>query len=145
MMPGELPGHRIMFHKRGRDGAGRSNAWPAAAIDRLPGMLYRVQTQEFAKLDAAGAGYHAEEVLIETTAGPLTALTWRAKPEEIEDGLRPWDWYVALIRAGAALHGLPASYRRWLESVAVVVDPDRARASAAFAVIENGAASPPVA
>lgn len=145
MMPGELPGHRIMFHKRGRDGAGRSNAWPAEVSDRLPGMLYRVQAQEFARLGAAGAGYRADEVLIETSAGPLTALTWRARPEEIENGLRPWDWYVALIRAGAALHGLPASHCRWLESVAVAVDPDRARAVAAFAVIESERTSLPVA
>jgi gamma-glutamylcyclotransferase len=136
---GELPGHRIAFHKRGRDGAGRSNAWRTGdPADRLPGALYRLPCHELERLGAAGAGYRAAELLIETACGPLTALIWRADPGEIEDGLRPWDWYVALIRAGAALHGLPEAHRRWLESVPVAADPDHARAAIAFAVIGSG-------
>lgn len=139
--PGELPGHRIAFHKRGRDGAGRSNAWRTGeAADRLPGVLYRVQIQDLERLGAAGTGYRAEELLIETMAGPLTALGWCAEPAEIQDGLLPWDWYLALIRAGAALQGLPQVHRRWLETVPVAVDPDRARAAIALAVIERGEA-----
>lgn len=139
--PGVLPGHRIAFHKRGRDGSGRSNAWQTGdAADRLPGALYRVPIQDLERFGAAGAGYQAAEVLIETSAGPLTALTWRAEAAEIEDGLLPWDWYVALIRAGAALQGLPPAHCRWLESVPVAVDPDRDRAAIAFAVIGHATA-----
>jgi gamma-glutamylcyclotransferase len=145
---GVLPGHRLAFHKRGRDGAGKSNAWRTdAAADRLPGALYRVPVQHFQRLGAAGGGYHTAEVLIESAAGPLTALTWRAEPDEIEDGLRPWEWYVALIRAGAAVHGLPESHRRWLLTVPVVEDPDRARAAIAYAVIDgfaDSASAPPI-
>lgn len=139
---GELPGHRLEFHKRGRDGSGRSNAWRTGnTADRLPGFLYRVSVQDLDRLGAAAAGYRAEEVLVETGAGLLTALTWRAGTAQIEDGLKPWDWYVALIRAGAAFHGLPEAHRRWLESVPAAVDPDRARAALALAVIEEGAAA----
>lgn len=138
---GELPGYRIRFHKRGRDGAGRSNAWRTGdSGDRLPGALYRLAAEDLDRLGAAGAGYHAEEVLVQTAAaGPLTAVAWCADPEEIEDGLRPWDWYLALIRAGAEMHDLPGPYRLWLESVPVSVDPDRERAARALDVIRAAA------
>jgi gamma-glutamylcyclotransferase len=140
--PGELQGYRIRFHKRGRDGAGRSNAWHTGeAGDRLPGALYRLAAEDLDRLGAAGAGYHAEEVLVQTAAGPLTAIAWCADPEEIEDGLRPWDWYLALIRAGAEMHGLPGPYRLWLESVPVCVDPDRERAARALAVMRATASA----
>ena len=134
----ELPGYRIVFNKRGRDGAGRSNACPTGSLtDRLPGVLYRVPAQDLDKLGAARAGYHAAEVLVETAEGPLTALTWRADATQVEAGLRPWDWYVALIRAGAELHGLPEAHRRWLDTVPTVVDPDADRAAPARAVLED--------
>lgn len=135
--PATLPCHRIAFHKRGRDGAGKSNAWYTGdPSDRLPGVLYRLPAHDFQLLGAAGAGYVAAEVMIETAAGPLPALTWRADPAQIQEGLRPWDWYVALIRAGAALHGLPEAHRRWLASVPCDLDPDRDRAAVAFALID---------
>jgi len=136
----ELPGHRIMFHKRGHDGSGRSNAWCTDRPgDRLPGALYRLAAEDLERLGAARAGYRPAEVLVQAAAGPLTALTWRANAAEIEEGLLPWDWYLALIRAGAALHDLPEPYQRWLESVTVAPDPDRARAALAASVIRNEA------
>lgn len=138
--PATLPRHRIAFHKRGRDGAGKSNAWYTGdANDLLPGVLYRLPAHAFQRLGAAGAGYVAAEVTVRTPSGPVTALTWRADPAEIQEGLRPWDWYVALICAGAALHGLPEAHRRWLASVAFDVDPDAERAAAAFSVIDAAA------
>lgn len=138
---GELPGHRLLFHKRGRDGSGRSNAWrTGVAADRLPGVLYRIPADDLARLGAAGAGYQADEVLVETAAGPRAAVTWRADPTEIAAGLLPWDWYVALIRAGAELLGLPEEHQRWLASAPTAKDPDTARAAPARGIV---AAVPP--
>jgi gamma-glutamylcyclotransferase len=132
----QLPGYRLEFHKRGRDGAGRSNAWrTGAAGDCLHGALYRLAADDLQRLGAAGAGYHLEELPVRTAAGPVTALAWCADLDHIEQGLRPWDWYVALLRAGAALHGLPAPYQHWLASVPVIEDPDRERVARALDVI----------
>jgi gamma-glutamylcyclotransferase len=139
---GLLAGHRLDFHKRGRDGSGKSNAWRTGdAADRLPGALYRLPVQYLEQLGAAASGYHVEEVLVDSAAGPLTALMWRANEEEIEDGLRPWGWYVALIRAGAAMHDLPESHIRWLGTVPVIQDPDQTRAGIALAILSESAAS----
>jgi len=137
---GILPGHKLVFRKRGRDGAARSDACPSAEPGAsLPGALYSFPADALARLGAAGAGYRAEQVVVETAAGPRQAVTWRADPAELVTGLRPWDWYVALIRAGAAMLDLPEAHLRWLEQAPVAMDPDRERAAQAWAVIEGGA------
>lgn len=140
---GMLPGYRLAFRKRGRDGAARSDACPSAEPGAvLPGALYSLPAAALARLGAAGAGYHAERVVVETVAGPQEAITWRADPADIVTGLRPWDWYVALIRAGATLLDLPEAHLRWLEQAPVAVDPDRERAARARAVIEGSLPGP---
>jgi gamma-glutamylcyclotransferase len=134
--PGMLPGYRLAFRKRGRDGAARSDACPSDAPGAvLPGALYRLRQADLQRLGAAGAGYLAKRVRVESPEGPLDAITWVAPPEEIGDGLLPWDWYVALIRAGAELLGLPESHRQWLASVPVATDPDAARAAPAREIV----------
>lgn len=135
--PATLPGHRLAFRKRGRDGAARSDACPDPAA-RLPGALYAFDHADLALLGASGAGYRRAEVRVETAGGAREAICWRADPAAIAAGLRPWDWYVALIRAGALLLGLPGEHVRWLESVPVAIDPDPARAALARAVIAAG-------
>lgn len=134
-----LPGYRLAFRKRGRDGAARSDACPDGAPGAvLPGALYELRRQDLARLGAAGAGYRQHEVVVSTSIGPREALTWRAEPEVIETGLRPWRWYVDLIRAGAVMLGLPEDYRRWLDTVTTDEDPDRERSTTAREVIEAG-------
>jgi gamma-glutamylcyclotransferase len=134
-----LPGHRLAFRKRGRDGAARSDACPTDAPGAaLPGALYRVQPEDLQRLGAAGAGYRAEHVRVNSAAGAVTAVTWRAASAEIVDGLLPWDWYVALIRAGAELLGLPEAHRAWLDAQPTAVDADAGRVALARAVIAAG-------
>lgn len=135
----ELPGHRIAFRKRGRDGSAKSDVCPTGdPADRLPGALYRLPAGDMGRLGAAEAGYHATEVVVESGDGPMAALTWRADAQRLTDSLLPWDWYVALIRAGADYHALPAAYREWLASVPVRPDPEHARADIALAVLRAG-------
>lgn len=134
--PGVLPGHRLVFRKRGRDGAARSDACPSDVPGAgLPGALYSVRAPDLQQLGAAGAGYLAKEVRVDSPAGPMAAITWVAAPDEIEAGLLPWDWYVALIRAGAEQLGLPERHRRWLATVRTTVDPDAARAAPAREIV----------
>jgi hypothetical protein len=135
--PASLPGYRLDFRKRGRDGAARSDARPSAAPGAaLPGALYALPAGQLERLGAAGAGYRSEEVEVDTPAGRRRALTFRALPGEVASGLLPWDWYVALIRRGAELLGLPAAHREWLAGVAVQVDCDERRRQAAEAVLD---------
>lgn len=127
--PALLTGYRIAFRKRGQDGAARSDACRSAVPGaELPGALYRLPPGGMARLGAAGAGYVATQLAVETSAGPQRATAWIALPEQVEEGLLPWDWYLGLIRAGARLLDFPASYQHWLANVPVMVDPDAERA-----------------
>lgn len=138
-----LPGHRLAFRKRGRDGAARSDACPSAEAGAvLPGALYELPAGALERLGAAGAGYEVDEVEVVTTSGACRARVFRAAPGELGEGLLPWDWYVALIRRGAELLGLPAGHQEWLASVPVQVDADEARSRAARAVLSAEAAEP---
>lgn len=131
-----LTGHRIEFRKRGRDGSGKSDACPTGlASDRLPGALYRLSADDLQRLGAAEAGYRLDEITVQAADGARAAVTWRADPAQHVEGLPPWDWYLALLRAGAAIHGLPEAHRRWLETVVCAPDPDRGRAGVALEVI----------
>jgi hypothetical protein len=140
-----LPGHRLAFRKRGRDGAARSDAQPSETPgDALPGALYAVRRAALDRLGAAGAGYRMEEVEVRVAGESRRALTWRADDAAVAEGLVPLDWYVALIRAGAALLGLPAAHRDWLATVDVTVDRDSEQAQAARAVLAADPGQVPV-
>ena len=137
-----LPGHRLAFRKRGRDGAARSDAQPSDTPgDALPGVLYAVRPDALEQLGAAGAGYRMQEVEVLAAGAPRRALTWRAEDNAVAAGLVPLDWYVDLIRAGAALLGLPAAHQRWLASVQVTVDRDSEQARIARDLL--AASAPP--
>ena len=137
--PASLHGYRLAFRKRGRDGAARSDACPSADPGAaLPGALYALPSGQLERLGAAGAGYRVAEVELDTPAGPCRALTFIASPGEVASGLLPWDWYVALIRRGAELVGLPAVHRQWLDAVVVQADPDEGRARGAREVLAAG-------
>ncbi|NGP53068.1 gamma-glutamylcyclotransferase family protein [Thioalkalivibrio sp. XN8] len=134
--PAFLPGYRLAFRKRGRDGAARSDACPSTEPGAaLPGALYELPAGALERLGAAGAGYDVDEVEVLTASGPRRALVFRAAPAELAPDLLPWDWYVALIRRGAELLELPAGHQRWLASVPVQVDADEARSGAARRVL----------
>jgi gamma-glutamylcyclotransferase len=134
--PGVLPGYRLAFRKRGRDGAARSDACPSDAPGAgLPGALYSMRAPDLQRLGAAGAGYLARQVRVESPTGPVDAIAWVAAPGEIDTRLLPWDWYVALIRAGAEQLRLPAEHRRWLANIRTVVDPDAERAAPAREIV----------
>lgn len=136
-----LPGHRLAFRKRGRDGAARSDAQPGdARDDALPGVLYIVRREALDQLGAAGAGYRMEEVEVIVAGTPRRALTWRAEDSEVAAGLDPLDWYVDLMRAGAAMLGLPAAHQRRLASVKVKVDRDSEQSRIARALLAARAA-----
>lgn len=45
----------------------------------------------------------------------------------LDDSLRPYDWYKALVLAGAREQKLPPEYVVGIENVGAIKDPDTAR------------------
>ncbi|QPZ90326.1 gamma-glutamylcyclotransferase family protein [Thioclava electrotropha] len=98
----EAPGHALDFSKRGRDGSAKATITESDA--RTQGVLFEITETDIPALDAAeGAGLHYEKIALTLEDGQR-AFTYRALQRQ--DGIAPFEWYLALIRAGRREHGL---------------------------------------
>jgi hypothetical protein len=125
-----LPGHALRFHKRGRDGSAKCDAYASGnPADAVHGVVFALDAAERPALDAAeGSGYHAAPVVLHTRSGArLAAYTYQAVPAAIDAALLPFRWYLDLVVAGARAHGLPAAYVAWLAATPACADPDAQR------------------
>ena len=133
-----LPGYALRFHKRGRDGSGKCDAFLTGdPADVLYGVIYALSVTQRAMLDELeGTGYGSREVRVETRAGPLSAYAYVARPGHTDSELRPFHWYKSIVEAGARAHGLPAPYIDDIVATSARVDPDVERSSLNLAIIE---------
>ncbi len=136
--PAVLDGHSLRFAKYSwMDGSGKATI--AAGDDQVQGMLFEMAMVDHAALDAiegVGKGYDRwEGVEVLADNRPTTAVTYIAS--DPRDALRPFDWYLALILAGAQQHGL-AQVAQAVADVSHQADPqaDRPGRVAAIAALE---------
>ncbi|MFV0299745.1 MAG: gamma-glutamylcyclotransferase family protein [Paracoccus sp. (in: a-proteobacteria)] len=129
------PGWRVAFGKHGRDGSGKATLI-ADAGGRAPGMLFRIGKDDLPALDRAegvGKGYdRRDDLRIEAEGGGLAAVSYVAPHPR--PGLMPFDWYLALVVAGAELGGLAPAHVAALRRQGWRADPepDRLGRSAAL-------------
>lgn len=127
----ELIGHVLRFHKRSPDGSGKCNIFRTGLeSDRVIGMLYRIDPGERESLDRAeglGSGYFHAELSVSGRTGSHLAFAYVADPRFIDDALKPYSWYKALVLSGARTHGLPLEYVSAIERHEAIDDPDDAR------------------
>ena len=139
---GRLAGHALRFHKRGRDGSAKADAFRTdAAEDFLWGVVYELADRDKRSLDRAeglGVHYLEHEVDVEVEAGRLMrAWVYCASPDRIDVSLRPYSWYRHLVLDGARHHRLPAAYLEALGAVETVEDPDPERHARELAVLAS--------
>jgi gamma-glutamylcyclotransferase len=125
-----LSHHRLSFDKLSeRDGSGKCDAEHTGRLtDCVIGVVYRIDLAEQAALDlveGVGFGYRRDEVEVESDDGRLRCHTYLATRKQ--PGIQAFDWYKALVLAGAREHGLPSAYIEAIEAVDAVVDPDPLR------------------
>lgn len=141
----ELPGHALRWHKAGADGSGKCDVVEVDAPDaRVHGVLYRILLSEQPQLDAAealGVGYTDKHAAVLSGGRTLQARLYVALVTA--PALRPFDWYRALVVAGAREHGLPDAYVAALAAVPARTDTDQARLQRHWALIGAPLALPP--
>jgi hypothetical protein len=134
-----LPDHRLRFHKRSRDGSGKCNIVPADDSE-VHGVLFEVNREELGALDDAeqrGRGYERRDLQVRGPSSVVDAFAYVAQPAYVDDALLPYDWYRALVLAGAREHGLPPAYRTQLRAVRSYPDPDQDRRRRHQALLEE--------
>jgi len=139
---GMLRGYRLRFHKRGMDGSAKCNAEPTDdASDVVCGVLFDVNPRDRHALDESEdctrGGYLGATVSIESLQddGTAQAETYLAARNFIDDSLTPYDWYQALVVAGALEHRLPSDYVAQLRKVTALRDPEDLRREQALRLL----------
>jgi len=133
-----LPNHRLGFDKIGGDGSGKCGIEPVATGHEVIGVLYRMDKLEKSALDkieGVGHGYVDRAVSVVTRDGEIPAFTYY--PTRVENSRRPYDWYKALVLAGAKENNFPQHYLTMIESTESLIDPDHARRSTNYKIIHS--------
>lgn len=132
-----LVGHRLEFHKVGRDGSAKCDAFGTGhPEDRVIGVVFDIEDAELPELDRAeglGRGYDRTRVAVTSVTGDsVVVLTYCAT--RIDASLRPFHWYKEHVLRGAREHGLPGDYIEWIDAIGSIADPDAARHERELAV-----------
>lgn len=139
---GRLLAHALRFHKAGRDGSGKADAFATGNLEDLVyGVVYEMSDEAKRKLDrfeGLGAEYLEKDVTIATATGDVAATLYHAHPSRIDPSALPFDWYLSLVLDGARMHGLPESYIERIAAHPARVDTDRVRAAHARRLLAIG-------
>lgn len=126
----QLAAHELRFHKIGRDGSGKCDAWYSGDQQHaVHGAVFVISAAEKHLLDRAeglGIGY-AEKTVSVRGPGELDIEAFTYCALQTRAGLKPYSWYLHHVLTGARESGLPADYIRGLQDVQTLEDPDRLR------------------
>jgi hypothetical protein len=130
----------LRFHKKGRDGSGKADAFfTDSDTDRVWGVVYAMTSDEKIRLDrfeGLGRDYIENPIEVRVPGGAVhQAWIYRAGADYVDPTRRPFSWYLRLCVVGARQHGLPSDYVDQIEGVSAVDDPDRERCARELAVI----------
>ena len=135
-------GRRLSFDKRGLDGSGKCNLTATPSEDaRAFGVLFEIDKKDGPALDVAEdtrrGGYARRTIVVERLdlAQQVEAQTYLANEDFVDDALVPFDWYHALVVAGALEHSLPSPYLTELRAVPTVRDPDPQRRESGLSLL----------
>ena len=142
---GRLAGYRLSFQKRvggnGEEYAEANAVETGAETDEVLGVVYRIATRDRDTLDVTegvGAGYRCVAGSVDLDGKPLTANFYVSEPGWVDESLKTYDWYLALLSSGARVHGLPMAYQRMLRRVKTIADPNQGRADEYFRLARKG-------
>ncbi len=114
----------------------------------MHGVLFEIDVSEKSVLDrfeGHPSGYRRDDHFIVETADAkrrLEVSTYIAVDNAVDERLKPFDWYLALVIAGGVQHKLPDEYLKALMKTECVRDPDHDNRRTAFKLLRTIAAGP---
>ena len=114
-------GYKLAFNKKSDDGSAKANL-VAERGAKCWGVLFSVDPSSLTDLDEAEGApghYRQENISITVSNVAQTMMTYIAQPIKVMPATgRPYDWYLALILAGATSHaGMPAEWITHLQQI----------------------------
>ena len=124
-----LKRHKLSFRKRSQDGSGKADVIPSMSRGaRVWGVLYDVDVQGLARLDAGEQGYRRRQARVLLCNGRgVKVWIYVSVRNQRDKSLRPYTWYKRFLVEGAKEHRLPKSYVASLEGIPAIQDPNRER------------------
>lgn len=123
--------HALKFSKKSIDGSGKATLVEQLGAIQTPGVLFEIdvnQREELDKFEGAGKGYDRDdEFRVISDSNELSVTTYLAS--ENQGGLSPFDWYLALVIAGALEHNLGDGHLAHLRATKCMVDENTVRKS----------------
>ena len=133
---GHILEHALKFNKRSADGSGKANACRTGEpTDIVYGVLFEfggASRSQLAKAEGVGKGYQECGVNVILKDRKVTAISFLADPDAMQDGLKPYDWYLDMLVAGAREHNLPVEYIEALAQTEFLKDMDENRIQSAL-------------
>lgn len=130
----------LEFSKASKDGSGKATL-VVAPNSAVPGVIFEIDLGERQYLDlheGVGFGYRRDDAFaVEGSPAITSTYLGTALDEEV----RPYDWYLATIIAGAEHHGLDAGHIAALRRVHFLEDTElerKTRVAAIEAMREHG-------
>ncbi len=124
-----LPGFSLRWHKVSVDGSGKcdvvEDATPGACVWGVVFAIDFAQKDSLDKAEGLGNGYGSREVSVMLGDATLTVQAYVAT--RTDGAYVPYDWYKALVVAGAREHVLPPDYVALLEAQPCIADADEER------------------
>jgi hypothetical protein len=127
-------GYTLSFTKKSSDGSGKATLYTEAGRQAF-GVVFELDEDDLKNLDKAegvGNGYDrigGYWVRVQASGEQMKTVTYLASPEYIDQSLKPYDWYLSLVLAGARQHGLPSEYIEALAAVPSICDSKPKRKS----------------
>ena len=129
-----IRGYEVRFRKISIDDSGKADLVQTGNLeDIVHGVVYQFDPADWHTLDkhegATGnnPGYDRAAIQVHIDSGDRDVITYLARRGRIDESLKPYTWYRDLILCGAEQHGLPEDYRRKIESIVDIPDPEENR------------------
>jgi hypothetical protein len=131
---GSIRGFTLQFWKLGKDGSGKATIVRSErAAARVIGVVFEIDESERANLDSAeGNGYDVLDNVVVRLENGSEVLARTYIGTELDRTVRPYDWYRALVIAGAMQHDLPSNWIATLEATESLHDLDPRRRESAL-------------
>lgn len=127
---GLLTQHTLIFHKIGRDGSAKCDAFhTGSSSDILYGAVYKIDPEQKANLDDAeglGNGYEIKQVkVVADDNQAIDAFMYYAT--RIAESIKPFHWYKQHVLKGASEHCFPQFYVERINNIKSQDDPNHQR------------------
>lgn len=110
---GILNGYEVKCNKRSRDGSGKANIVTNAGL-YVEGVVFEFSDDQMNLMDGNEKGYHRESVQLILGSSEVTAITYVADENRVDDRLTPTKEYLERILKGARQFKLSVEYQKRL-------------------------------